>query len=131
VGTFWDGTTPRRLAHMTPRALTRGALRADVAGVDPPVLSLRALREGDRAALTALRDALHVAPGWFTLDAECAIPASLVRECYARARAFFALPSDVKRCYVHTQYARETGGCVRAANVDASAGSSPSIGAEN
>lgn len=91
---------------------TRGGRRAEVAGVDTPTISLRLLREGDRATLRALRDALHTAPGWFSLDAEDAIPSALVRECYARARAFFSLPTELKRAYVHTQYARETGGYV-------------------
>ena len=67
------------------------------------------------------RDALRVAPGWFTLDAECAIPSALVHECYDRAREFFALPSDVKKCYLHTQYEQETGGCVRASGPASSA----------
>ena len=80
--------------------------------MDTPTISLRLLREGDRATLRALRDALHTAPGWFSLDAEDAIPSALVRECYARARAFFSLPTELKRAYVHTQYARETGGYV-------------------
>ena len=96
------------------RPSTRSARRAEVAAVDAPVVSLRALRDGDVDALRTLRDALRVAPGWFTLDAECAIPSALVRECYDRAREFFALPPDVKKCYLHTQYERETGGCVRA-----------------
>jgi isopenicillin N synthase-like dioxygenase len=96
------------------RASTRSARRAEVAAVDAPVVSLRALRDGDVDALRTLRDALRVAPGWFTLDADCAIPSALVRECYDRAREFFALPPDVKKCYLHTQYERETGGCVRA-----------------
>ena len=96
------------------RASTRSARRAEVAAVDAPVVSLRALRDGDADALRTLRDALRVAPGWFTLDAECAIPSALVHECYDRAREFFALPSDVKKCYLHTQYEQETGGCVRA-----------------
>ena len=29
-----------------------------------------------------------------------------------RARAFFSLPTELKRAYVHTKYARETGGYV-------------------
>ena len=33
-----------------------------------------------------------------------------MRECYARAREFFSLPTALKRSYAHTQYARETGG---------------------
>ena len=69
-----------------PGVSTRGGRRADVAAVDAPCISLRLLREGDRATIRALRDALRTAPGWFSLDAEVAIPSSLVREC-ARARA--------------------------------------------
>ena len=95
-----------------PGVSTRGGRRADVAAVDAPCISLRLLREGDRATIRALRDALRTAPGWFSLDAEVAIPSSLVRECYARAREFFSLPTALKRSYAHTQYARETGGYV-------------------
>ena len=95
-----------------PGVSTRGGRRADVAAVDAPCISLRLLREGDRATIRALRDALRTAPGWFSLDADVAIPSSLVRECYARARAFFSLPTALKRSYAHTQYARETGGYV-------------------
>ena len=50
-----------------------------------------------------------------------AIPSALVHECYDRAREFFALPSDVKKCYLHTQYEQETGGCVRASRPASSA----------
>ena len=95
-----------------PGVSTRGGRRAEVAAVDAPCISLRALREGDRATIRALRDALHTAPGWFTLDAEDAISPSMVRACYARAREFFSLPTALKRSYAHTQYARETGGYV-------------------
>ena len=95
-----------------PGVSTRGGRRADVAAVDAPCISLRLLREGDRATIRALRDALRTAPGWFSLDADVAIPSSLVRECYARAREFFSLPTALKRSYAHTQYARETGGYV-------------------
>ena len=119
----WGG--PYRGATMADgargRASTRSARRAEVAAVDAPVVSLRALRDGDADALRTLRDALRVAPGWFTLDAECAIPSALVHECYDRAREFFALPSDVKKCYLHTQYEQETGGCVRASGPASSA----------
>jgi isopenicillin N synthase-like dioxygenase len=59
--------------------------------------------------MMALRNACD-APGWFTLDAECAISSELVQECYARMRDFFALPLPVKQNYMHTQYERETGG---------------------
>ena len=95
-----------------PGVSTRGGRRAEMAAVDAPCISLRSLREGDRAAIRALRDALHTAPGWFSLDAEVAIPASMVRACYARALEFFSLPTALKRSYTHTQYARETGGYV-------------------
>ena len=78
--------------------------------VDAPAAS--AARAGDRATIRALRDALRTAPGWFSLDTEIAIPSSLVRECYARARSeFFSLPAR-SRLHAHTQYARETGGYV-------------------
>lgn len=89
---------------------TRSGRRAECLATDAPVISLRALRESDESALRALRDACVVAPGWFTLDAEDAIPSSLVAECYARAQDFFSLPLGVKQNYLHTQYERETGG---------------------
>ena len=89
---------------------TRDGSRRDMLTTEPPVVSLAALREGDIATLKTLRSALRDGPGYFTLDAEVAIPSPLVTECYDRARSFFALPLDVKTCYVHTQYERETGG---------------------
>lgn len=89
---------------------TRHGSRRDMLATDPPVISLAAIREGDIVSLATLRGALRDGPGYFTLDAEVAIPSSLVVECYDRARDFFALPLDVKACYVHTQYERETGG---------------------
>ena len=89
---------------------TRGGRRAECLSVDPPVISLKALREDDASAIMALRDACTVAPGWFILDAEASIPSVLVQQCYARAAEFFALPRGVKENYLHTQYDRETGG---------------------
>ena len=98
----------------TPAAVgnsrTRIGKRAECLTHDAPVISLRELRAGDVSALRALRDACERAPGWFTLDAEDAIPSSLVEECYSRAKDFFALPLGVKQNYLHTQYDRETGG---------------------
>lgn len=91
---------------------TRGDRRADIASMEPPLISLQLLRDGDLATLRSLRHALRVAPGWFLLDAECALPSSLVRQVYDRARAFFALPLELKNSYKHAQYARETGGYV-------------------
>ena len=89
---------------------TRHGSRRDMLAPEPPVVSLAALREGDIATLATLRGALRDGPGYFTLDASSFLPSSLVVECYDRARDFFALPLDVKACYVHTQYERETGG---------------------
>jgi isopenicillin N synthase-like dioxygenase len=91
-------------------ATTRSGKRAECLAVDAPVISLKALRAGDVAALRALRTACAVAPGWFTLDAEDAIPSALVTECYTRARDFFALPLGTKQNYLHSQYDREPGG---------------------
>lgn len=95
---------------MRAAVTTRSGRRANCLATDAPVISLRALREGDESALRALRVACTVAPGWFTLDAEEAIPSSLVAACYARAEDFFSLPLGVKQNYLHTQYDRETGG---------------------
>ena len=89
---------------------TRNGKRAECLTHDAPVISLRELRAGDVSALRALRDACVLAPGWFTLDAEDAIPSTLVEECYSRAKDFFSLPLGVKQNYLHTQYDRETGG---------------------
>ena len=91
---------------------TRGDRRAEISSTEPPLISLQLLRAGDRGTLRSLRDALHVAPGWFLLDASDEIPSELVTQVYSRAREFFASPLDLKRSYHHKQYARETGGYV-------------------
>ena len=92
------------------KTMTRSGKRAECLKYDAPVISLKKLSAGDVSELRALRDACVVAPGYFTLDAEDTIPSALVAQCYARAKAFFALPLGTKQNYLHTQYDRETGG---------------------
>ena len=103
------------------RASTRSARRAEVAAVDAPVVSF-----ARSAMATQMRFEPSETPFASPRVGSRSTPSARYRprsctRCYDRAREFFALPSDVKKCYLHTQYEQETGGCVRASRPASSA----------